>query len=147
MSPVVTIRSLEPGDRAQWEPLWIGYLTFYNQTLAPQVTQTTFERLIGDGAHSGVVAVRGGGLIGFAHYLLHNTTWAIGRTVYLEDLYVSEDARGAGVGADLIAAVKARAEAEGEGTLYWHTHRQNAVARRLYDRVGVLSDFVRYENK
>jgi hypothetical protein len=41
------IRPLKPADRAGWEPLWQGYLRFYETRLAADVTDLTFARLTG----------------------------------------------------------------------------------------------------
>jgi hypothetical protein len=40
--------------------------------------------------------------------------------------------------------VYARARRRGAGRVYWHTHRTNRVAMRLYDKVAVSSGFVVY---
>src|SRR5215472_9016528 len=65
---VTDIRPVRPGDREQWQALWAGYLRFYRQRLPPEVTEATFARLID--AHAplhGLVAERGGALLGFVH--------------------------------------------------------------------------------
>ncbi|MTI44178.1 ribosomal protein S18 acetylase RimI-like enzyme [Roseibium hamelinense] len=141
------IRPLHAGDRAQWNTLWADYLTFYETVLAPEITDTLFERLLGDGNHDALVAERDGKLIGFVHYLPHPTTWSTAPTCYLEDLYIASTARGGGVGAKLINAVYEAAERAGCTNVYWHTHDDNTTARRLYDRIGVLSNFVRYDKR
>jgi len=33
MMPRLEIRALRPDERDAWEPLWVGYLTFYNATV------------------------------------------------------------------------------------------------------------------
>ena len=43
---MVTVRRLEAGDRARWDPLWEGYLGFYQVSLPPYVTDTTWRRLV-----------------------------------------------------------------------------------------------------
>lgn len=141
----VVIRPLRAEDRAEWMPLWQTYLSFYSQDLSDEVTETTFSRLVGDGAHAGLVAEREGGLIGFVNYLFHHSTWSIAQTCYLEDLFVAEAARGTGAGRKLIEGVYQAADAEKCSGVYWHTHHYNETARRLYDRIGKLSDFVRYD--
>jgi len=143
----VRIRPIERADKAAWLPLWQAYLTFYQQTLSDEVTDGLFERLLGDGFHDGLVAEREGRLVGFVHFLGHASTWSLEPTCYLEDLYVDGSERGGGVGRKLIEAVYAAAEAKGCTNVYWHTHDHNTTARQLYDRVGVLSDFVRYEKR
>lgn len=142
----VAIRPLTAADRAAWQPLWQAYLDFYRQQLAEGVTDTVFARISGDGAHGGLVAERDGKMIGFVHYIVHETTWSLAPTCYLEDLYVDGAVRGSGAGRALIEAVCEGARARGCRSVYWHTHDDNARARALYDKVAVLSPFVRYDH-
>ena len=55
------------------------------------------------------------------------------------------EARGTGVGRALIEAVYAAADAEGAPNVYWTTQHFNEVGRRLYDRVGRRTPFIKYE--
>jgi GNAT superfamily N-acetyltransferase len=64
---------------------------------------------------------------------------------YLQDLYAVPEARGQGVGRALIKAVYAAADAAGAPSVYWMTQEFNTEARRLYDRVGTLTPFVKYQ--
>src|ERR1700759_2666176 len=82
-------------------------------------------------------------LLGFANYVLHPFTWGIDLICYLEDLFVREDARGAGVGRALIEELVRLAEENGWPRVYWHTHEQNDVARSLYERIVPTDPFVR----
>lgn len=140
----VRIRPLTAADKAEWLSLWNGYLTFYEQELADAVTDGLFERLLGQGYHCAFVAEQDGKLIGLVHYLFHASTWSLSDVCYLEDLYVDEQARAGGVGRKLIEAVYQAAEKQGCANTYWHTHSHNDRARQLYDRIGVLTEFVRY---
>ncbi|QFU16523.1 GNAT family N-acetyltransferase [Microvirga thermotolerans] len=142
---VPVIRPLAPEDREAWNPLWQGYLTFYRATLDPEITETTWSRLLDpkEPVH-GLVAVLDGEVVGMVHYLFHRSTWARQGYCYLEDLFTSEAARGRGVGRALIEAVYERARAAGASRVYWHTHEANATARALYDKVAALSGFLQY---
>ena len=82
--------------------------------------------------------------VGLVHWLYHRTFWAIGDNCYLQDLYVSPDARGGGHGRALIEHVAAEARSHQATRLYWNTHETNATARRLYDAVAVRSGFIQY---
>ena len=95
----VIIRPLHADDRAGWEPLWQGYLTFYKTTLPTNVTDMTWQRLL-DAAEpmNGLVAERDGDLIGLAHYLFHRSTWSQTYYCYLEDLFVATESRAGGSG-------------------------------------------------
>lgn len=143
---MIEIRPLRPDDRAQWNALWAGYLRFYRQHLPPEVTDGTFARLMEERAPlHGLVAVRDGTLVGFAHYLFHATSWSLRENCYLEDLYVDREARGGGVGRALIHAVYEAADRAQAASVYWLTQEFNAEGRALYDTLARRTSFIRYE--
>jgi ribosomal protein S18 acetylase RimI-like enzyme len=143
----VEIRPLAVGDYQAWLPLWRGYLTFYETSVADEVTDETWRRIIDpSGPIHGFAAVDDNGrLVGFVHYLFHPVTWSLADRCYLEDLFVSSETRRAGAGEALIEAVYRAADAAGADQVYWLTAHDNATARRLYDRVGRLTPFVKYQ--
>lgn len=143
--PGLVVRPLGSADRAAWDILWQAYLTFYRQTLSPAVSDAVFARLTGHGAHLGLLAERDGVAVGLVHYVMHETTWALAPTCYLEDLFVAETVRGGGVGRALVEAVAREARKAGCQSVYWQTEQGNARARALYDKVAKLSPFVRYD--
>ena len=53
--------------------------------------------------------------------------------------------RGQGVGRKLIEAVYSAADDAGSPSVYWMTQDFNTEARKLYDRIGKLSPFIKYE--
>lgn len=139
------IRPVRPSDRQQWDGLWQGYLTFYKETLSTQQTDLSWARLIDeDYEMHGLVAELDGELVGLAHFSFTNSTWSRNRDLYLEDLFVSTTVRGQGFGKALILALDDVAREEGYRRIWWETQAGNAVARRLYDSVAELSDFVKY---
>lgn len=141
-----TVRTIAPGDRAGWEPLWVGYLTFYGAAVAPEVTDHTWKRLVGaDTSIGGFVAVHGEQLVGFTHYVLHPTTWTVGPACYLEDLFVTQARRGAGVGYALITHLAEVGRQRNWSGVHWITGSDNATGMRLYDRVARRTSWVRYE--
>ena len=83
-------------------------------------------------------------MVGFVNCVLHPSTWGAADTCYLEDLFVSPAVRGSGAGRALIEAVVERARSRGLEKVYWHTRRDNARARALYDSLAEVDDFVRY---
>ena len=144
------IRPLRSGERAQWEPLWQAYQRFYQASIAPQVTDLTWARLMdpSEPMHAlGAFVDETGApkLQGFVHYLFHRSTWMAGDTCYLQDLFVVPEARGKRIGRALIEAVYADADRRDIKQVYWLTHHRNAAACQLYDRLGVNAGFVLYE--
>jgi GNAT superfamily N-acetyltransferase len=64
--------------------------------------------------------------------------------VYLQDLFVSPQVRGAGIGRKLIEYVYQLAAAHGCARVHWLTHESNKDAMYLYDQVADRSGFVQY---
>jgi len=146
VNPKVQIRSVRASDRAQWDELWRGYLRFYRQRLAEEITDLTFARLVDGGQQPhGLVAQLDDRLVGFANYLFHRSSWSPTEVCYLEDLFVDPMTRGAGVGRSLIEAVYAAADAAQATTVYWMTQEFNAEGRALYDTLARRTSFIRYE--
>src|ERR1700710_2000031 len=103
MSSDLTVRFVTRADYDPWLPLWDGYNTFYGRSgptaLDPAITALLWERLFDPaGPVFALVAQRDGRLIGLTHYLFHRATTMDGPICYLNDLFTSAEARGAGVG-------------------------------------------------
>jgi len=143
----VKVRALEAGDRDAWGYLWKRYLDYYETELPPEMYDIAFNRMLSGSEHEfhGLVAEKDGELIGLTHYLLHRHGWKVEPVIYLQDLYVSDAARGTGAGRALIEAVYAAGDAAGSPTVYWLTQDFNENGRRLYDRVGSLTPFIKYQ--
>lgn len=141
----LVIRPIGAGERAGWEPLWRGYLTFYRSTQSEDVTGLIWSR-IHDPAEPmfALGAYLDGKLIGIVHYLFHRTFWTAGDYCYLQDLFVAEGIRGQGIGAALIAAVEAAARKWGASRVHWLTREENTAARGLYDKLAERSGFIQY---
>ena len=86
----------------------------------------------------------GGAAVGIVHFIEHRSCWTTGNYMYLQDLFVAPEARGAGVGRALIEHVYADAAARGCSRVWWLTHESNTQAMVLYDQVADRSGFVQY---
>ena len=143
----ITVRRLEAKDKAAWAPLFKGYIAFYKATVADDVLELTWQRLM-EGAgdfHIGFVAVDAQDRpIGIAHVLFHRSTWSATHYCYLEDLFVQPDLRAKGIGRALIDAVYREADARNCTRTYWMTQDFNYRARGLYDQMATKSPFVQY---
>ncbi len=141
----VVIRTVGANERAAWEPLWRGYLHFYNTDLPREIYDATWVRL-NDPAEPmfALGAYAQGKLAGIVHYLFHRSCWTVGDYCYLQDLFVAEDARKLGIGRALIEAVYVEAKAAGASRVHWLTHESNATARTLYDTLAERPGFIQY---
>jgi GNAT superfamily N-acetyltransferase len=141
----VAIGPVPADERADWEPLWKGYQTFYKVVISDETTAVTWARLHDPAEPMHVLgAYVDGKLCGIVHYLFHRSCWTIGDYCYLQDLFVTEDARNLGLGRALIGAVEERARAAGASRVYWLTHETNAAARALYDQLAERPGFIQY---
>lgn len=143
----LNVRPLTLSDRPQWDGLWAAYLEFYGTSRPESVFDTTFARLTGDDPQdfSAFVADRAGKLVGLVHYLFHRHCWRVENVCYLQDLYADPSVRGEAVGRRLIEAVYAAADKAGNPSVYWLTQDFNTEARKLYDRIGTVSPFIKYD--
>ena len=143
------IRPVEQKDFAKWKPLWDGYNAFYGRkaktALPDAITSMTWSRFF-DAYEpmQALVAEQGDELLGLTHFLFHRSTISLGPVCYLQDLFTVEAARGRGVGRALIEEVYRCAVDAGSSRVYWNTHRTNATAIKLYDKVAEESGFLVY---
>ena len=145
MTAQIAIRPLRLDERVAWEPLWKGYLDFYKASVPKEVYDTTWARLHDPNEPMWLLgAYVDGKLLGIVHYLYHRSCWTVGNYCYLQDLFVSEEARGHGLGRALIEAVEKSARAAGASRVHWLTHETNTVARGLYDKLADRPGFIQY---
>ena len=141
----IHIRPVSDGEHSAWLPLWRGYQAFYQTDIAPEVSATTWARLLDPKEPMGAaLAWRGDTATGLVHHIRHRSCWTTGDYLYLQDLFVSPDARGGGIGRQLIEYVYETARLQGCARVYWLTHESNTDAMLLYDRIAQRSGFVQY---
>lgn len=143
----VSIRAIAPADEAVWRELWTGYLEFYESRVSEEVYASTFARFFDEGRYEPncMLAEIDGKVVGLVHYLLHRHCWKIEDACYLQDLFTTPGARGSGAGRALITGVYAEADRLNAPQVYWTTQTFNQTARKLYDDVGQLTPFIKYQ--
>jgi GNAT superfamily N-acetyltransferase len=93
--------------------------------------------LFGEGARAScLIAEHNGAVVGFAVYFLNFSTWLGRHGIYLEDLFVSPDARGAGHGKALLRELARIAVANGYGRVEWAVLDWNTPAQEFYASLG-----------
>jgi ribosomal protein S18 acetylase RimI-like enzyme len=144
----INVRQLQVGDKPAWEELFFAYLKFYETSPSDVNSELLWDRLTNPEPQiQALVAEANGVVIGIVHFHYQLSTWSDTSYCYLEDLYVAEGARESGVAKALIQQVQELAIKQGCTELFWITKESNTTARKLYDKVANLSDFVRYEKK
>ena len=143
------IRDATAADEARFRALWAAYLAFYDMSLDSAVTDQTWARILDPASPmSARLAVdEAGAVLGFAVWHHHIASWHLANDLYLEDLFVDPEARGAGLGRALLDDLFALARTRGFGRIYWHTDEGNARARSLYDSYAPADGHIRYRLK
>jgi ribosomal protein S18 acetylase RimI-like enzyme len=142
-----TVTPLAERHRAAWERLYAGYAEFY------KVTQTADMRAkvwgwIHDPAHetNALVAEDANGhAIGLAHWRRFARPLSATTGLFLDDLFVSPEARGTGAVDALLAELRRIAAAEGMSVVRWITADDNYRGRNAYDRVAKRTWWITYD--
>ena len=85
------------------------------------------------------VADSANGIVGIALYYISYSTWK-GRTIFLEDLVVTENMRRAGIGRKLFKAVAQEAKGLGAKRFRWQVLEWNEPAIAFYKSIGAEID-------
>ncbi|BDC45185.1 GNAT family N-acetyltransferase [Paraburkholderia terrae] len=144
----IEIRALDIADFDIWLPLWKNYQRFYQVDIPEAVTLETWARFLDSREPMyAALAIAGEQALGLVHLIYHRSTWTSGNYCYLQDLFVTDNARGRGVGRALIEHVFSEARRNGTPRVHWLTHESNDNAMQFYDRIVDRSGFVQYRKQ
>ena len=136
----VTIRKIEERDYLVLISLFKEFALF--EKLPEKMTNSVEQMLREKEYLKGFVAVNDADeIVGYATYFFGYYTW-IGKSLYMDDLYVRPNFRGAGVGTKLINEVIAFAKAERCKKLRWQVSEWNQPAIDFYKSLGANVDAV-----
>jgi GNAT superfamily N-acetyltransferase len=116
-----------------------------NEVLAS--VETIEKTVFGAGAVTrALVCEMDGEPVGMAVWFFNYSTWQARNGLYLEDLYVTPDARGMGAGKAMLRRLAAIAVENNCGRFEWSVLDWNAPAIRVYDAIGAepLKEWIRY---
>jgi GNAT superfamily N-acetyltransferase len=137
------ITTVAEADLPELLPLMRGYCDFYEVDPSDDDLLAMSRALIADPDREGTQLIardEEGRASGFATIFWTWTTLSAARIGVMNDLFVTERARGTGVAEALIAACAERCREYGAVSLDWTTARDNHRAQRLYERVGARRD-------
>jgi GNAT superfamily N-acetyltransferase len=137
------ITTVAEADLLELLPLMRGYCDFYEVDPSDDDLLAMSRALIADSDREGTQLIardEDGRASGFATIFWTWTTLSAARIGVMNDLFVTERARGTGVAEALIAACAERCREYGAVSLDWTTARDNHRAQRLYERVGAKRD-------
>jgi GNAT superfamily N-acetyltransferase len=138
----VRVWRAEPGEVATVARLihefgdWWG-----NRTVGEDEIRASVERIMGGDDGEFLLATGGGGEAEAVCQLRYRwSVWKSAHDCWLEDLFVREQARGAGLGRALVDAAVDRAREKGCRRIELDVNEENAPARALYEACGFLTE-------
>ena len=145
----MTVEAARPEDLRGLLPLMRGYCDFYEASPSDRGLEEMARALISSEEADGMLLVargEGGEPLGFAAVGWKWSSLRGARIAVLEDLFVTEAARGHGAGRALIDACAERARSHGAPALTWTTALDNHRAQALYAAVGAKGEpWLEYE--
>ena len=136
---------------ARDEQYWRNLVEEYSAVSDTSVTDQAMDRLwawILDPDRQMICIVsetEGGDLLGFAHVRPYERGLTASMGLYLEDLFVTEHARGKHVADDLLRHIFKYAKDLRCDMVSWMTEDDNYRARAAYDRHAEAQDWIVYE--
>ena len=138
MSTEHVITVVAEADLEELLPLMRAYCDFYEVDPSDDALLALSRALIADHEREGLQLIArapDGAAVGFATLYWTWQTTSASRLGVMNDLFVSEAARGTGLADRLIAACRERC-AEHGAALAWQTAKDNHRAQKVYERVG-----------
>lgn len=135
-----TIRLAEESD---FEKIHALNREFSNFIKTPEKFKITVEQMKNDQRHFQMLVVdtNSEGIIGFASTFIAWYSW-VGKSLYLDDLYIVEKYRKNGLGSRLMDEVFQLARQEGCKKVRWQVSKWNEDAIEFYKRKGAVIDDV-----
>lgn len=130
----VTIKPLAERDFFAWYELFTTYAGSMGIEVDDERTMRVWATLQGDGAHGVVAFAEDGRAVGFALFTVFKRLVQEDTGYTIEDLYVAEPARGAGVATALLEHIRSRAEEEHRATVRWATRSDDPAAHALTEK-------------
>lgn len=150
----LNIRKVRPGDEAVIRQFIVDLAVYEREPDAVLASEKDiYDSLFCDSPRVfGLLCERSGGdetpglAIGFAIYFYNYSTWLGKHGIYLEDLYVTPEARGEGAGKALLQAVARIARDEGCGRYEWSVLKWNTPSIEFYEACGAkaMDEWVGY---
>ena len=136
----VTIRPATPQDAALILRFIRELAEFEREPDAVKATEESLSHtLFGERSAEAVIAEQDGEPMGFALFFHNFSTWTGRKGLYLEDLYVTPEARGSGVGTALLRHLAGIALDRDCGRFEWAVLDWNTPAIDFYTAMGAES--------
>jgi GNAT superfamily N-acetyltransferase len=146
MVGLATVSRVTSADRADWERLWQAWQDYMEGAVPAAVTSASWDLMMRDdsGLTALIARTADGTAIGFANVSTTPFVWTGGPILFLQDLYVLEEVRGAGAGEALLKGVYLLADEIGASQVFWLVDEDDARLQGFYARHGMRTPYLRY---
>ncbi len=140
MSPAgggpILIRAATPDDAADIRALVYALAVYENEPDKVKMTDESARQALAAGHVQALLAFQDGKAVAMALYFFNFSSWTGKRELFLEDLFVSPEVRGLGLGLDLLKRLAAIAVANDCGRMEWNVLDWNNSAKGFYEMLG-----------
>ncbi len=143
---MVTVGPLKESDWSEWQRLYQAYAEFYRTPMPTKTLELVWSWLHDESHETNALVARDAqSLVGLAHFREFARPLAGTKGLFLDDLFVDPEARGARIGQTLLTAISEEARSRGCPIVRWITADDNYRARSLYDRMAERTMWVTYD--
>lgn len=143
----ITVTPLDKDDREQWQQLYYKYADFYQMPMDEDILDNIWSWIFDD--HEDFYALMAkdedGKALGLMHYRAMPSPLRGKKTGFLDDLYVTPEARGTGVVERLFEKLEADGKAKEWPSIRWITAENNYRGRAVYDRLAEKTIWQTYQ--
>lgn len=141
------VEKLKSSDRAEWSMLYKGYAEFYKMPMNDDILDKVWSWIFDKEIKFYAIGIKSseGELIGFMHFREMPSPLRGSLVGFLDDLYIHPDFRGSGAVQLLFKELKSIAKENNWPYVRWITASDNYRARKVYDKLSGVIDFVTYQ--
>ena len=141
------VEQLKQFDRGMWNELYHGYAEFYKMPMNDDILEKVWSWIFNKEIKFYAIGIKSskGELIGFMHFREMPSPLRGSLVGFLDDLYIHPDFRGSGAVQLLFKELKSIAKENNWPYVRWITASDNHRARKVYDKLSGVIDFVTYQ--
>lgn len=146
MAGALTVARVTAADRADWERLWQAWQDHMAGAVPATVTAASWDLMVREDSGLTALIARTADVkpAGFANVSTTPFAWTGGPILFLQDLFVLEEARGAGAGEALLKGVYRLADELGASQVFWMVDEDDTRLQGFYARHGIRTPYLRY---
>ena len=143
------VQKLKINNKTQWKNLYSQYAEFYNMPMTNDILEKVWSWIFDKEVKFYAIGVLSDKdeLIGIMHFREMPSPLRGTFVGFLDDLYVHPNFRGSGAVQLLFKELKLIANQNNWPYLRWITSTDNYRARKVYDKLSKVIDFVTYQMK